>query len=299
MSKDSIKLSNSKFREYVEKKVRDTIRKYNLFSKNDKIGVAVSGGKDSTTCLYILKKLGYDVEGITIDAKIGNYTKQNIENLKKVCKENKIKLNIISFTEEFGMSLCYIRSVLQEKGHDYSSCMLCGILKRYLINKYSKQLKFDCLATGHNLDDEAQAFIMNVFRNDIILAKRQGPVSGTSKSIKFVKRVKPLYQISEKEVIRYSKLMKFPVNYERCPCSVNAYRRKYRNMLDEFEKEHPDIKYNIVRFHERLIAPLKKQEKNVEVNSCEICGEPTSTNMCKACQILVYLKTDKEKKLSC
>ncbi|MFC1698103.1 ATP-binding protein, partial [Nanoarchaeota archaeon] len=142
------------------------------------MAIAVSGGKDSTVCLFILNKLGYNIEAITIDAAIGNYTKQNLDNIKQVCKKYKINLNIISFREEFGMSLCYMRSALKEKGHDYSSCMLCGILKRYLLNKYSKKFKFDYLATGHNLDDEAQAFMMNVFRNDFKLAKRQGPITG-------------------------------------------------------------------------------------------------------------------------
>ncbi len=286
------KLSNIKFKEYIEKKVRNTIRKYKLLNRNDKIAVAVSGGKDSTVVLHVLKKLGYDIEAITIDASIGNYTKQNLVNIKKVCKKNKIPLHVVSFREELGMSLCYMKDMLKEKGYDYASCMLCGILKRYLLNKHSRILKFDCLVTGHNLDDEAQAFLMNVFRNDFTLAKRQGPISGSGKTKQFVKRVKPLYHIKEEEALRYSKIMKFPVNYEICPCSVGAYRREYKEMLDEFEKKHPSIKYNILHFHERMQESLKK-EKKVKINACKICGEPAANELCKVCTVLEELKDKK------
>ena len=279
----------SEFKKQIEKKVRATIRKYKLFTRKDRIAVAVSGGKDSTVLLYLLKTFGYNVEGITIDASIGNYTKKNLDNLKKVCEKYDIKLNVISFREEFGASLCYIRDVLKEKGHNYSSCMLCGILKRYLLNKFSKKLKFDVLATGHNLDDEAQAFMMNVFRNDAKQAMNQGPISGRFKSKKFVKRVKPLYLVPEQDVEKYSKSMKFPVNYGICPCSVDAYRRKYRNILDDFEKKHPNVKFNIVRFHERMIMPLKENKKAV-IPSCEVCGEPCSNETCKACEIILQVK---------
>ncbi|MFH1317153.1 MAG: TIGR00269 family protein [Candidatus Woesearchaeota archaeon] len=291
------KLSNSKFVEYVEKKVRDTIRRYKLFNKNDRIAVAVSGGKDSTVCLYILKKLGYDVEAITIDAKIGDYTKKNIENLKKVCKEYKIKLNIVSFRDEFGMSLCYIRDLLHSKDVEFSSCMICGILKRYLLNKHSKKLRYTHLATGHNLDDEAQSFVMNVFRNDFKLAKRQGPFPGLTRSKKFVQRVKPLYFIKEDEVIRYSKIMRFPVNYGICPCSVHAYRRDYRQILDRFEKDHPSVKYNILKFQENMKLMLKDEDQLV-VNGCRKCGEPCSKDICRACIIFDNLKLGKKEKIN-
>jgi uncharacterized protein (TIGR00269 family) len=278
-------LNDKHFLAYMDKKVRKTIRQNIFFNTKDKIAVAVSGGKDSTVCLFVLKKLGYNVEAITIDAAIGNYTRINLENIKKVCEENKVKLHVIEFREEFGKSLCYIREFLKEKGHDYSSCMLCGILKRYLLNKHSKRLKFDYLATGHNLDDEAEAFLMNVFRNDFPLASRQGPISRNSEKNRFVRRVKPLYFISNEETKRYSQIKGFPVNYEICPCSVDAHRRQYRKMLAEFESKNPGVKYSIVRFLETMKSNLKEMPVT-KTNECESCGEPASGKVCKTCQIL-------------
>jgi uncharacterized protein (TIGR00269 family) len=289
-SKESIE--ESKFKAFFEKKIRRTISIYELFSKRDKIAVAASGGKDSTVCLFVLKKLGYNVEAITIDANIGNYTEQNLKNLRSVCEKYEIPLHVISFRDEFGKSLCYIRDMLKDKGHDYSSCRLCGILKRFLLNKYARKLKFDYLATGHNLDDEAQAFVMNVFRNDFKLAKRQGPKPGTIKSAKFVQRVKPLYLISENEVIRYSKIVDFPVNYGICPCSIVAYRRQFIGILDEFEKKHPSVKYNIVRFHETMQQSLKPGKK-IKIEFCESCGEPCAKKICNTCRIFMQLQEGK------
>lgn len=286
------KLSNKNFLHYLEKKVRKTIRQYELFTKDDKIGVAVSGGKDSTVCFHVLKKLGYDVEAITINALIGNYSKENLDNIRKVCSENGIILHEVSFREEFGKSLCYLRSFLSSKGHKYQPCMLCGILKRYLLNKYSKKYEFDYLATGHNLDDSAEAFLMNVFRNDFKLASRQAPKSRVASSKKFVRRVKPLYFITNKEAERYSKIMKFPVRYEICPCSVDAHRRKYRTMLNEWENNNPGVKYSVVNFHEEMLRHLKKEEKT-KVNLCEKCGEPAAGKVCKTCQIFKELEIGK------
>ena len=292
-------LCSEHFKDYFEKKIKRTIKKFNLFDKKARIGVAVSGGKDSTTALYVLKKLGYSTEAITVDAVIGNYTKKNLENLRKVCKKYKIKLHEISFRKEFGQSLCFIKSVAQSKGLNYSSCMICGVLRRYLLNKYSKKLKLDCLVTGHNLDDEAQAFIMNVFRNDLMLAKRQGPISGAElkgKSSKaFVKRVKPLYLCTEKEVTMYSKLMKFPVNYEPCPCREGAYRKEYADMLDKFEKKFPPTKHNIIQFFLRTVYLMKDRDvKQSEIGSCKQCKEPSANDICKRCEILNALRENNQ-----
>ncbi|MFW6311871.1 MAG: ATP-binding protein, partial [Nanoarchaeota archaeon] len=228
------------FQNYMENKVRKTIRKFKLINKaKHKVGIAVSGGKDSSTLLFILKKLGYKIEAITVNANIGNYSKQNLKNLEEFCEKLNIKLHTISFREEYGFALCYIRDVLKQKGYDYQSCVICGVLRRKIINKYSKKLGFDLLATGHNMDDEAQSILMNIFRNDTKRIYRGGPISGITRDKKFVTRIKPLYQISESEITKYSKLKKFPVKYERCPCSTEAFRMEFRNILEPYTKKHP------------------------------------------------------------
>ncbi|MFC1698104.1 TIGR00269 family protein [Nanoarchaeota archaeon] len=107
--------------------------------------------------------------------------------------------------------------------------------------------------------------------------------------------MKPLYLLKEEEVEKYSKLKKFPINYDICPCSVGAYRREHKEILDEYEKKHPDVKYNVIRFHESMKDSLKK-EKSVKIAPCKYCGEPSSSGICKTCSIFNELKSiEKEK----
>ena len=68
-------------------------------------------------------------------------------------------------------------------------------------------------------------------------------------------------------------------------------------MLDQFEKKHPNVKYNIIRFHENLIMPLKQEQGPVQINTCTTCGEPCSKELCKACQIFALLEESPKKPL--
>ena len=67
----------------VEKQVEETIKKYGLMKKSDKVVVALSGGKDSTSVLYILKKLGYDVHGLMIDLYLGQWSEIHKVNMTR------------------------------------------------------------------------------------------------------------------------------------------------------------------------------------------------------------------------
>ncbi len=288
-----VKLCKDCFIDYFERKVKRTIRQYKLIDKKDSILVAASGGKDSTTALYILNQLAKQrrqkIAAFTIDLGIGDYSKKNLSNLRKFCKKEKIKLYEFSLRDEFGYSLCYIKSILASKGVKLKSCTICGVLRRHMLNKLARKLKFTKVATGHNLDDEAQTILMNQFKGNIWLSAKLGPIGGAVKSKSFVPRIKPLYFCSEKEITLYSKLKKFPVQYRRCPCSVDAYRAKVRAMLKEFEEKYPGTLNGIINSFLEIIPYLRQKQKG-EVGLCERCGEPSMQKLCKACEIIEKLR---------
>ncbi|MBW3004778.1 TIGR00269 family protein [Candidatus Woesearchaeota archaeon] len=284
-------VSDKEFVKKFEQKVKSTIKKFNLVSPKDKLLVAVSGGKDSTAALYLLKKLGYDVEAVTVDAVIGKYTKENRKNIEKYCEENNIKLHIICFREVFGSSLCHIQALLKQKGLNLRSCAVCGVLRRYLINKFVRKTNATKVVTGHNASDEAQVYLMNLFKNKQEMNARLGPLPGLIRSKLFVPRIKPLYLVTEDEVERYSKIMNFPVKYGRCPCAFDAYRNYVRNFLNDYKSINPDVHLNIVEHFLKELPKLKKKfETNKQVNVCKKCGEPAKERICRTCQILAHLQ---------
>lgn len=187
--------------------------------------------------------------------------------------------------------MCYIRGILKEKGYNLTSCSVCGVLRRNIINKFARENKFNLVVTGHNLDDEAQAFLMNVFTNKMAVTARLGPKTGILKTKVFVPRVKPLYFCTEEEVTIYSKLIGLDVIYEHCPCRVNVLRAEVGEILNKFEKNHPGSKHAIINSFLDIIPILKKEYKiKTPINICKHCGEPTSKTVCRVCDILKKLK---------
>src|SRR3989338_6751445 len=161
------KLCKNHFIEYFENKVFKTVRQYGLLDKEENLGVAVSGGKDSLTVLHILKKLSKEnpkitLNAIAIDEGIAGYRDKTLIAAKEFCDKNNIRLHIFSYKEEFWLTLDEMLKILNVK-----PCTVCGIFRRYLLNKKSRDLKLTKLATGHNLDDECQSIFFNQMRKEI------------------------------------------------------------------------------------------------------------------------------------
>ncbi len=285
MEKDFIK----RFEEGVGK----TIKEYSLINKNDRVMVACSGGKDSTTTLYLLKKFGYNVEALYIDLNMGSYSRKCLENVRKFCEKKSIKLQVVDFKHEFGYSMCYIRSLIQSKTRLHN-CAICGVLKKWLINKKAREFKARKLATGHNLDDEASSVVMNLFKANKKLILNIGPKTGVIEDKKFITRIKPLFFCLERDVRKYSRLMNFPVNYEKCPCSRDAFRRNIKKELDKLEKLYPKIKENLVNAFLELKMQTAMDVKGA-ISYCKFCGEPSRNDICKTCKLFEVIKTYNER----
>ncbi len=262
------------FIEYFEDKVKLAIKRFKLLKKSDKVAVAVSGGKDSMSVLTILNKLGYNVTAISIDEGIFGYRDKTLDNVKLFCKKNNIKLKVYSFKKEFGKPLDKMNII-------GSKCSVCGVFRRDILNKYTKG--YDVLATGHNMDDEAQAIIMNLLKNNLDILPRLGPISGVKTIKNFTKRVKPLYLCTEKEVSLYSKLKKVNPYSCCCPNKQYSFRLRILRLLDKLELTQPNIKLNIINW---FLKYKKKIKEKGTIKICKLCGNPSSKTVCNKCILI-------------
>ncbi|MBT3416892.1 TIGR00269 family protein [Candidatus Woesearchaeota archaeon] len=287
LTNNNISLCKGCFIKYFESKVRKTVRQYKLFKKGETIAVGVSGGKDSLTTLHVLNKIiskqrTTKLLGILIDEGIDGYRDESIITAKKYCSESGIPLHIFSFEDEFGYKLDKALKKL-----NINSCSLCGVFRRYLLNKASRDLKVDRIATGHNLDDESQSIIMNTFRNSMETSARLGPITGIQEDAKFIKRIKPLYFLTEKEIMTYAFIKGLTDNFNECPYAKNSLRSDVRNMINGITKKYPSTKYSIVNSFLEILPSLKEKYSGSAIETCEECGEPSSNSFCRAC---IYVK---------
>ena len=278
---------------YFEEKVFKTINKFRLIDRKDKICIAASGGKDSLTVLYLTKKYldHYHIPSehlfaLCVDEGIANYRQHTIIDLQEFCKEHKIPLKVITSQEEFGAPLDEAYPKIN-KDTKKKPCNVCGVFRRYILNKYARQEGATKVITGHNLDDEAQAIMMNMFKANTTLAGRLGPISGIHEQDGFVQRVKPLYKCTEKEVRLYTLLKGFKIDYTECPYSQLGFRHKVQVMLNDFEKDFRGTKQGIIKSYLAMLPLLKQhdQQTNDSIKSCKTCQEPSNKEICNACEM--------------
>lgn len=266
------------FIEYFERKVKKTINDGGMIERGERVAVALSGGKDSITLLSILSQLeGIELFAIAIDEGIEGYREKSLKIAKKFCKENNIPIEIVTFSYSFGKTVDDI-----EGNH---ACSFCGVLRRRLLNDKAKELGADRLATGHNLDDETQAIVINYVRGDLDRLLR---LSNSNNSGLFVPRIKPLKEMPEKEVALFA-ILNFEVDFSECPYAGDSFRTGIRDFINDLERDNPGIKFSIKRGYDKLIPHLKSYPAK-ELKKCRLCKEPTSGDICKVCDMLKNTK---------
>ncbi len=270
------------FSEQIRKKVYKTINDYDLILPSDKLIVAVSGGKDSMSLMHLLKDK-FNITALFIDVGIPNFSKESFQKVKYFCDGYGIPLKKVSLKEVVGFTTPEAVEIIGG-----NACTTCSVLKRYAINKSARG--YDKIATGHNLDDEAESVLMNIFKSNKRLLLNTGPKTGLMSDKKFVQRVKPLYFIPEKDVLEYAVINKLPFVKHPCPMrGESPFRYFIKKQLDKLEKERPNVKLNIIKSFLTFIKKEAHTEKE-EIHYCKYCGEPSSSDVCNACKIRLEIE---------
>ncbi|VVC02412.1 tRNA 2-thiocytidine biosynthesis protein TtcA [uncultured archaeon] len=280
------------FIEGFDRRVRLTIRQYDMIKPRERIVVALSGGKDSTVLLHILaslrERLPMELLALLIDEGIAGYRSKTIVTAKRECRKAKVKLHILSFKKEMGKSL----DVMLKGRRSGGACTYCGVFRRRLLEVGARKLKADKLAIGHNLDDAAQTVLLNLYRNEPARLERFGPKSeGGGEMTGFTPRIRPLIDIAEKEVALYAELKGYGISRQACPYAAEAMRQTVRSQLNEMEDRYPGTKKRIfgawLQMQKKLIDKIdKKQKLHTPLLACTSCGEPSSEKICAVCRLL-------------
>lgn len=284
------------FLEYIEKKVRRTVSRTGMVRRGDRIAVAISGGKDSSTVLYLMHKIFHrrpDIKlvAVSVDEGIKGYRPACLKAARELSRELGIEHRTYSFRDEFGKTMDQKARELKRGNPELKEpCTYCGVGRRYILNKAARELKANKLCTGHNLDDEVQSIMMNYMRGDLFRAARMGPVTDWSltkeKGRHFIARIKPLRSIPEREAALYATLMGMGAGFSKCP-HLSGIRFEVRDFINDMADKYSGIKYTILETFEKLLPCVRKLASGREgkIRLCRKCGEPGSEEVCKTCKL--------------
>jgi uncharacterized protein (TIGR00269 family) len=273
-------------------RVRRTINRQKMLEEEDRIVVAISGGKDSAVLLHILHKIETkfpksELIPVTIDEGIKGYRNQALKAAKELTKSLDLGLEVISFKTLFGHSLDELVKIRTDKS--IGACSYCGVFRRRALNEVAENLEADVIAVGHNLDDEAQTVLMNILRGDSRrIARTNVPRSRSVEGL--VPRIKPLSELSERDIVAYSHHLGLVYHDAPCPYSGEAYRNDLKPFLNDMEHKRPGTLLAILRSAEAMTEAFLAHPSYWPLKTCERCNSPSPSNICKACKMLEEIR---------
>jgi len=266
------------FIEHIHGQVAKAIKEFDMFSTADRLLIAVSGGKDSLAIWDILIELGYDTTGFYLDLGIGGYSTRSKEASIRFAEQRDAKLLVRSLHEEHGFTVPELSKLTGRV-----PCSGCGLNKRYEFNRAALEEGFDILVTGHNLDDEVATLFGNVLHWNTDMLGRQAPVlaervlgSGPDARTAFVKKVKPLVRVAERESAAYALLRGIDYIVEECPMVEGNTQHRYKEAITLIEEASPGTKSQMYfGFLKKAADRFKEDDGPTELVACVECGAPT------------------------
>ena len=258
------------FVDHVRSQVRDAISRHEMLSYNDRILVAVSGGKDSLALWDVLLDMGYAADGLYLGLGIGEYSDRSGQMVQAYAAKRGARLHQVDLAQEHGYAIPQATTL-----RNRSSCGVCGLSKRYVFNRVALEHGYDVMATGHNLDDEAAQLMGNVLRWQTPFMARQSMVLPASEA-GMARKVKPLYRLGEREMAAYCVVKGIDYVVEECPMVEGNTQHRYKEALTMLEETSPGTKHQMYfGFLKKAADRFSATDEDVEVVPCVECGSPT------------------------
>lgn len=229
-----------------------TINNYNMIEEGDKIAVGLSGGKDSFTLLMGLKalqrfyKYHFDIIAITINPEFESF---DVDFLNKRCEEIGVPLFIETVP---------IKEIVFDIRKEQNPCSLCANMRRGAINSIAIREGCNKIALGHNQDDSLETFLLSF----LYAGKLHTFAPTTYMDRSKVTLIRPMIDISEKEIRKFIKRNNIPIMPKVCPMDGVSKREDMKNMIYEWEKKIPTVRSHMIGAIKRAhINGWKEYEK--------------------------------------
>jgi uncharacterized protein (TIGR00269 family) len=293
MRQHKLALCREHFLEWMLKQTHRFIKKYRMFTPDERVLVAVSGGKDSLALWDVLLRLGYQASGLYIHLGIDyssgeSYSDESLSMVERFVAEfwPAAHLKVVNIADLYGATIPEAAGI-SNRGKD-KPCSVCGLVKRHVMNRVARDGGYAALVTGHNLDDEVAVLMSNVLQWQTGYLARQAPVLPTNQE-GLARKAKPFCRFYERETAAYALLRGIDYVYEECPHVAGSKTIYFKTLLNELEHEAPSTK---LQFYLSFLRAKKKDgvfaqvEEQVDLNRCESCGQPTTApGRCAFCRL--------------
>src|SRR3954469_13347543 len=270
------------FLRHCREQVRKTIDDFDMISTGERVLVAVSGGKDSLALWHILRELEFDVDGLYLGLGIDEYSDESGKYARAFADTHGLKLVEIDLPTDVGFDIPTGSRIARR-----APCSACGLSKRHLFNQAAVDNGYDRGVPGPNLDDEAAVLFGNVLRWSTEYLGRQLPVLPAGNG--FVRKVKPLVRLGERETAAYCVLAGIDYQVEECPMAAGNRHLGYKEALNSIEDQSPGSKHAFYfGFLERASVYFRTEAAASQdaLRACASCGTPTTGDICAFCRLV-------------
>jgi tRNA 2-thiocytidine biosynthesis protein TtcA len=219
------------------KRLESTFRKalfdFEMLKNVSKVAIALSGGKDSLTLLYLMKAIAgrgfpdLDLYAIHVSGEFSCGAGVNEDYLRAICKEINVHFLTCQSTQKLETLECYS----------------CSRERRRLLFDAAKNVGATTIAFGHHRDDHAQTVLMNLLHK----AEFAGNLPKILMQEYGVTIIRPLIYIAEQDIRTFSQQQGFARILCRCPVGQHSMRKQVDQLINEIEAIFPNARENIAK----------------------------------------------------